>query len=130
MPAKMYQCLLLLSDWPSLQIGLRVLIWLRKMLTYCYTISFILIQLLNELSNPFHLKYRLSIAFSVDPFFNSESYLAGLLQFRFIECSNNLSTVEIINNVCPWVCISYLLDHKDFLIVIWSVNFRENVLIF
>ena len=61
-----------------------------------YSMSFILIQLLNELLLLFHLTNSLW-PFSLIIFFNPEFFLACLLQLFFVECPNFFSPSKPLN---------------------------------
>ena len=122
MSAQMYQQLLLF--WISLSCifrniqfnhAPRTLIRLRKILTHLYTLSFILIQLLNRLSQPFHLRcsvqYFLLITF------------AGLLKLFFIECVKFCGSRAIMGLV-GLVSMCHCVINKFFLQGIqWIQNF-------
>ena len=76
--------------------------------------------------------YNLSIWHNSSPFllitfFYSEFFLISLLQFSFTKCSNNFSTIKIINNICPWNCIFNFINNKSFFRPIWYVSFCENI---
>ena len=66
-------------------------------------LSFLSIQLLKELSQPFHLTYCLW-PFLFTTFLNLNFFWFAFLQFFFVKHSNNFFTVKIANNICPRHC--------------------------
>ena len=77
---------------------------LRKVLSQFHTRSFLLTQLLNELSYPFHLTYNWS-PFLLITFFHSKFFLIYFLQFFFIKCFSNGFTIQVTNIIISWSCI-------------------------
>ena len=96
-------------------------------MTYFYTRSFLSIQLLNELSHPFHLIY--SLYPFLNDFFYPKSLLICFWSLFFIKCSTNFFTIEIINNISPWNSIFSFFNHKNFFRPIWSISFSKKVFI-
>ena len=86
--------------------------------SFIYTMSFLLIQLLNGLLYPFHLTYNLSPFLLVT--FSIKLFLICFLQFVFVERSNNFFFNKIINNICPRHRIFNFFNHKHLFRRIWS----------
>ena len=91
-------------------------------------ISYLSIQLINELSQRFHLAYSLSPLLLIT--FSTLNCLVCLLQFFFIKRSNNFFTIKITNNMCPRHSIFNLFTHKDLFKFVWNKTFCKNVFIF
>ena len=82
---------------------------IRWKTTHFYTaISFLSIQLLNELSSPFYLTYL------------PKFFLISFLQFFFIKRSNNFFTFKITNNICPRNSILNFWNQKNIFRPIWN----------
>ena len=100
---------------------------IRKIFTHFYmmviTTSFLSIQLLNELSYPFHITYSLSL-FLLIIFSTLNSWY--VLQFFLIKRSINFFTIKIINNVWPWNGIFDFTNYKNFRPT-RSIPFSKNV---
>ena len=69
----------------NFHIPTKIFLWFRKIWTHSYTISFILIQLLNDVQ---------SISFSPDYFFSTKFFLASLLQLFFVKIFDNFFTMR------------------------------------
>ena len=91
--------------------------------------SFLSIQLLNELSWPFRLTYSLS-PFRFIAFCYLKYFLVCLLQFLFIKRSNSFFVVKVIHNIFPWNSVFDFCNHKNFFWPIGSVSFSKNVFVF
>ena len=87
---------------------------------------FLLIHILNELLYPFHLEYNISpfllITFSILFYF--------FFSFLFINRSNNFFSIKIISEICPWLNILNICNHKNFFRPIWRVNLFKKRLYF
>ena len=46
-----------------------------------------------------------------------------------LKCSNNFSTTEVINNVCPWNCIFNFFNYKNFFRAVSCVSFNKNIFV-
>ena len=94
-----------------------------------YTMSFLPIQLLNDLLYPFHLTYNLSPFFFIT--FSIWNYFwFVLMQLFFVKSSNNSFVVKIINNIIPRHNIFNFFNHENFFGTIWSVTLSKNVFTF
>ena len=84
---------------------------LRKVLTHFHTRSFLLTELLNELSYHFHLTFNWS-PFLLITFFYSKFFLIRFLQFFFIKHFSNGFTIQVTNNISSWNCILNSSNNK------------------
>ena len=98
-------------------------VFFRKILAHPFTMLFILIQLLKELLQPFHLMYS-SLPFVVITFSTQNSVCLVL-------CVSFLLNVPTISFPLRSLIthIHYFLDHKDFLRSIWSVVFCKYIFV-
>ena len=80
------------------------------------------------MSFPFDLQL---VSFFLNYFFYTKFFFICLLQFFFIECSNNLITglYDPWSND-PWDCIFNFFTHKNFFRPIWSIAFDKIVFVF
>ena len=76
------------------------------------------------------LFFSILITFFLKYFFYSEFFLISLLQFFFIKCSNNIFTIEIINNIRPRNCILNFTNNKNLFRRVQCVSFTENIFVF
>ena len=91
-----------------------------------YTMSFLSIQLLNELSYPFDLTYNL-LPFLCITFFKSKLFLICFLQFLFVTISFALRSLTTYDH-CT-VFVTFLIA-KKFFRPIRNINFCKNIFIF
>ena len=91
-----------------------------------YTMSFLSIQLLNELSYPFDLTYNL-LPFLCITFFKSKLFLICFLQFLFVTISFALRSLTTY--VHCTVFVTFLIA-KKFFRPIRNINFCKNIFIF
>ena len=66
------------------------------------------------------------VLFILNYFFYPKFFLIFFLQFSFLNCSNNLFTIEIISNICPRDSIFNFSDYKNVFRSIRSISFSKN----
>ena len=70
------------------------------------------------------------ISFLLGYLFYSKFFFICFLQFIFIKHSNNIFTIEIIDNLCSWNNIYNFFDYKNSFRPIWSISFSKSVFLF
>ena len=81
-------------------------------------------QILNELSYPFHLTYSLFLFFLIY-FSVLNPFWFVFLQFLFIKGSNNFFTIKIIINIYQWNFTFNFFNDRNFFWSIWSAAFSK-----